>query len=109
MTDREYMAKLKLAVMSNTGRPYPEEMKNIKVEKKILTSPKMEKDSKRGMVLFCGLASAHGVSNEEIMDYLCIEGLPELEYKVDEFHKLMQESRRFQNKIILINNYLKLN
>ena len=109
MTDRDFLAKLKQAVISNTGRPYAKEMKNIKVEKKILTSPKMEGDSKVGMVLFCGIASSKGVSDEEIMDFLCIEGVPELKNKIDEFHNLMQNNGRFQNKITLINNYLILN
>lgn len=109
MTDREFLSKLFDAVNKNTGRPYQSEIKNIKVEKKILTSTKMEGDSKVGMVLFCGLAHKEGISDEEIMDFICIEGLPELRYKVDEFFSKLKESSRFQTKVKLINNYLKLN
>jgi hypothetical protein len=108
MSERMKLKNLLLAVLKNTGRPTVKEMEKIKVEKKILTSPKFEGDSKIGMILFCGMAKLQEISDDEVMDFLCIEGAPELEYKLKEFSKLMAEDREFQVKIKLVNNYLNL-
>lgn len=109
MLDEYGMLNLLLeAVLKNTIRPTEKEMSKIRVEKKILTSPKMEGDSKIGMILFCGIATLQGLSEEGIMDFLCIEGKPELDYKIEEFSRLMRDDHGFGVKIKLINNYLNL-
>jgi len=97
------------AVLKNTVRPTEKEMAKIKVDKKILTSPKMEGDSKIGMTLFCGIARLEKISDESVMDFLCIEGSDELEYKNNEFCRLMMDDKEFGIKIKLVQNYLRLN
>ena len=109
MTEYDEMCKLFIAITKNTIRPTPKEMEKIKVEKKILTSPKMEGDSKIGMILLCGMASSARISDKAIMDFACIEGEPELKYKIEEYYRMLSDDHRFQNKITLINNYLNLN
>jgi hypothetical protein len=108
MTDREILIKLHSAVLKNTGRPLPEELEKIKVDKKILTSPKFEGDSKTGTILFCGVAKLNGIDDDSIMDFLCIEGKPELVNKTNEFSELFANNKEFAVKVNLIQNYLKI-
>lgn len=109
MTD-EYktLSTLLAAVTKNTVRPTEKEMEKIKVDKKILTSPKMEGDSKIGMILFCGVAKMLKISDEAVMDFICIEGQPELDNKVEEFYKMIMNDQEFCVKMKLVTNYMRL-
>lgn len=120
MSNIKYLRRLELAVLANTHRPKPEEMKEIKVHKKIMTSLKLEGDSKMGMILFVGIADVEMVPRNEIMDYLGLEFTGEFNHKLEEFDRYakMPEipigdkgkmGNRTINKIKLINNHLKLN
>ena len=121
---KEFLEKLSDAVLANTSRPTPDEEENIQVQKKIMTSLKLEGDSKMGMILFIGMA--HGKHRpSETMDFLGIEFSEEYAHKLSEFDRYMNlpdvkigerkitkepiMGNRTKNKVKLINNYLNLN
>lgn len=122
--DRNFLNNLKAAVLANTSRPTEDEEMNIIVQKNIMTSLKLEGDSKMGMILFIGCA--HGRHKPtDIMDYLGIEFSEEYAHKLSEFSRYINEpdtklgerkatgepiyGNRTKNKVKLINNYLNLN
>ena len=112
MTSRE-LIKLERAVLANTHRPDEAEMEEIKVHKKIMTSLKLEGDSKMGMILFVGIAKSLGASRDEIIDHIGLEFIEEYNHKFSEFNRYLAHKNhhtriRFENKIKLINNYLTL-
>jgi hypothetical protein len=114
MKIRRELARLERAVVVNTSRPDAAEMKKIKVRKKILTSLKLEGDSKLGMILFVGVAESMGMNKDHVIDFLGLEFAGEYDHKLNEFSKYKTHEdedirKRFANKIKLINNYLILN
>ena len=122
---KDFLKRLNAAVLANTSRPTPDEEEDIKVHKKIMTSLKLEGDSKMGMILFVGIAKEYGISTSRIMDYLGIEFGNEFIHKSSEFNRYMSlpdiqlgerkltkipiMGNRTKNKVKLINNYLKIN
>ena len=121
---KDFLKRLSAAILANTSRPTADEEENIQVQKKIMTSLKLEGDSKMGMILFVGIAQGQ-CKPSEIMDFLGIEFAEEYAHKRNEFdrymnlpdvklgeRKLTKEpimGNRTRNKVKLINNYLKLN
>ena len=117
---KRFLVRLERAVLANTHRPKEDEMKKIEVHKKIMTSLKLEGDSKMGMILFIGIAVRDHIPPNEIIDYLGIEFPEEFMHKLQEFDRYImapdepigpigQLGNRTKNKIKLIDNYLNLN
>ena len=119
MNNIKYLKKLERAVLANTHRPKEDELKDIKVHKKIMTSLKLEGDSKMGMILFVGVANCADIPTGEIIDYLGLEFPEEFNHKLDDYHRYMTKpgepigpnniiTNRTVNKTKIINNYLNL-
>lgn len=98
---------LELAILKNTSRPRPEELKKITIHRKIQCSPNLEGDSQVGMILFVGLATMLGKRIKDIMSHVSIEFDKEFNYKLAKFYKLMGTNQRFANKVLLVQNYIR--
>lgn len=94
------------AILKNTARPTSGEEKKFTIPKVLRTSTSREGDSELGLILFCGIANELGMTIDEIVLSLSVDAA-EARFKIQKFSEMVGDVR-FDNKIKLIHNYLRL-